>query len=297
MWSILINWRGTTYRLHPLLVLLMVASLLTGYFVELATLFGIVLIHELGHVAAARGFGWRVREVQLLPFGGVASVEESSNVPAREELIVALAGPLQNAWMAAFAALMRQSGWGDLEWWDYFVQANLMIGLFNLIPVLPLDGGKLMQALFSYGMTYHRAMLSSVWISLFVSLMVVLGSLVQLRQSGIQLNLLVIGLFLFYSNWYGYKHLPFQFLRFLMSREKRAEARVLQGALAQPIVVGGRHKLAVILRMFMREKYHLIYVMDAGGQIVRVIPEQQLVRTYFQGKNPGCAISDLFVVK
>lgn len=293
----MIKWKGTAYRLHPLFVLLMAASALTGYFVELATLFGIVLIHELGHVAAARGFGWRVSEVQLLPFGGVAAVDESANVPAREELLVALAGPLQNVWMAAFAYGMRHAGWSDPAWWDYFAQANVLIGLFNLIPALPLDGGKAMQALFSYAMTYHRAMLGSLWISLFVSLVIVLGSLFQLRGGGIQLNLLVIGLFLFYSNWYGHKHLPFQFLRFLMSREARAEARMRAGALAQPIVVGGSHRCSDILRMFMREKYHLIYVMEPGGDIAQVVPEQRLVRTYFAEKNPGCAISDLFMVK
>lgn len=283
--------------MHPLFVLMMVASVLTGYFIELATLFGIVLIHELGHVAVARSFGWRVSQVQLLPFGGVASVDESGNVPAREELIVALAGPFQNVWMAAFALLMGMTSYGDADWWEYFLQANLMIGFFNLMPVLPLDGGKVMQALFSYGMAYQRAMRSTVWISMFISILLVLGALVQVHKGGIQLNLLIIGLFLLSSNWYGHKHLPFQFIRFLMSREKRADARMQEGVIAQPIVVNGGHKLPVILRMFMREKYHLIYVMDADGQIVRVFPEQRLVRTYFQEKNPGCAISDLFVVK
>ena len=77
----------------------MIGCAFTGYFLEAITLFGIVLIHELGHLTAAKGFGWRVQEVQLLPFGGVLIVDELGTTSTREELIVALAGPLQHVWM------------------------------------------------------------------------------------------------------------------------------------------------------------------------------------------------------
>lgn len=60
---------------------MLLISVLTGYFIETVTLFGIVFIHEMGHVVAAKSFGWRVKEVQLLPFGGVAVVEEPGAYP------------------------------------------------------------------------------------------------------------------------------------------------------------------------------------------------------------------------
>lgn len=285
------------YRLHPLFVLVMVFSIFTGYFIELLTLFGVVFIHELGHVAAAKGFGWRVREVQMLPFGGVAVVDESANVPAREELLVALSGPLQNAWMAGFAFFMQKAGWGDPSWWKYFLQANLMIGLFNLLPTLPLDGGKVLQASLSYVMSYHRAMVCCAWISLFLSVVIVVSSFISPDGGGVQLNLLVIGIFLVYSNWYGYKHLPFQFLRFLMNRERRAQSMLKDGLVAEPIIAGGRMRSMDVFRLFMRERYHLIYVTGQEGTVRRVLPEEHLIRIYFTEKKPGCAIADLFMLK
>lgn len=283
MWSPLIRLSGTAYRLHPLFVLLMAASVMTGYFLELITLFGVVLIHELGHVAAAKSFGWRVREVKLLPFGGVAEVDESTNIPAREEFLVAMAGPLQNAWMAVFALLMKKTGWGDGAYWSYFYEANVWIGCFNLMPILPLDGGKMLQAALSYVVSFHRAMVFSVRLSLFLSVMIVTGAVIRLNGGGIHMNLLVIGLFLLYSNWYGYKHIPFLFLRFLVNRERRV-SRGGAGArpkAATPIIVDGARKPVEVFRLFMREQYHYIYVTGAAGALLEVMPEEKLLRAYF----------------
>lgn len=286
---------GIAFRFHPLFILMMLLSALTGYFIELITLFGVVFIHELGHVAAARGFGWRIREVQLLPFGGVAVTEESGNVPAREELAVALAGPLQNAWLIGFALLMKSVGAHAPEWWDYLIKANLLIGLFNMLPVLPLDGGKVLLALLSYVTSYHKAIVYTTWISMGMSIFLMAGALIPIHSQGLLINVLAIGLFLFYSNWYGYRNIPYQFMRFLMSRERRMELQLKRGVLAQPILVTKGRTVDEVARMFMREKVHIIYVCSEKGVIERAVPEQKVIRSFFTSVPPARAISDLFM--
>lgn len=283
----MIKWGGTAYRLHPLFVLLMLSSVLTGYFVEMLTLFGVVTIHELGHVAAAKSFGWRVREVQLLPFGGVAAVDEASNVPAREDFLVALCGPLQNAWMAAFAYAMQMLGWGDGAYWQYFLQANVMIGLFNLLPALPLDGGKMLLCALSYAVSYHKAMTAAFYLSLLVSLMMITAAVIRYPGEGIQFNLLVIGLFLFYSNWFGYKNLPYLFLRFLVSREKRSRELLEVGTLPSPLLVRADTQPMEVFRRFMREKPHLLYIVGRTGAVLRVMPEAKLLQAYLSRMGPA----------
>ena len=165
------------------------ASIVTGYFVELITLFAIVFVHELGHVAAARGLGWNVLEVKLLPFGGVAEVEEAGSLPSKEEAIVAIAGPLQNLWMGILAWSFGQLGVWNGDWSDYVWRANLMIGLFNLLPILPLDGGKLMQAALSQTLAFHQTLVWGIRISLVLSAIMIGYSIIpmfhmkQLRHS------------------------------------------------------------------------------------------------------------------
>ncbi|GIP39204.1 stage IV sporulation protein FB [Paenibacillus sp. J31TS4] len=290
----MIRAAGIRLRFHPLFVLLLGLSLLTGYFVEMLTLFGIVFIHELGHAAAARSFGWKVTEIQLLPFGGVAVVEDSGAIPAREEIAVALAGPLQNGWMALLAQFMLHAGWGNPDWWAYFLEANLMLALFNLLPVLPLDGGKITQALMSYGLSYYRTLLAGSLVSLVLSVFVIAASLFG-REGGLQLNLLAIGLFLLSSNWYGYRHLPFQFLRFLMARGSRFARTLPRGTLARPLLVPGGMTVREILRLFMREQVHLVFILDEVGQIRQIVPEQPLIDSYFDAEKTNRAVSDLFL--
>lgn len=271
----------------------MIVSAVTGYLLEALTLFGIVFIHEMGHVVTAKGFGWRVREVQFLPFGGVAVVDELGTVPAYEELAVTLAGPLQHVWMIVLAVFMKTVNPSNLEWWDYFIQVNFMIGCFNLLPVLPLDGGKILKCLFEYVISYNRSIWISAWLSLVLSAFVISYSIYELFMNRLPFNLLVIGLFLLISNWYSYKQLPFHFLRFLMSRGNRMSRLLVKGTLAQPIVVKRHHKISDILKLFMREKYHLIYIMNDQGKIQAILPEQRLVSGYLDAKKPGSAVSEL----
>jgi len=255
----------------------MLASVVTGRFAELITLFAIVLWHELGHLFAALRYGWTVKEVKLLPFGGVLEVEDAGSIPAGQEARVALAGPAQNVLLAGIGFALGYLGWIDKEWADDFVRANALIGLFNLLPVLPLDGGKIFQSWLSLQLPYHRTLLWSARISLVFSAATVAAALYPLARGGLlHLNLLAVGAFLCASNWTYYRNVPFLFLRFLVRRSERAEQHFDRGKLSRPIVIAENRALARILQLFMREQYHLVYVMRQG-KIVRVVPEKTII--------------------
>jgi Zn-dependent protease len=113
--------------------------------------FACVLLHEFGHALVARRFGIETRRITLLPIGGVAELERTPEDP-RAELWIAAAGPAVNF---AIAGVLGVVGWGlgifagsgllslvfsGLLW------ANLMLGLFNLVPAFPMDGGRVFRA-------------------------------------------------------------------------------------------------------------------------------------------------------
>lgn len=275
----------------------MLLAVATGYFAELLTLFAIVLIHELGHVVCAKSFGWNVIRIELLPFGGVAETDDRGRSSSFQEAAVALAGPLQNAWMALFAVIMGKLGLWDSEWCGYFIKANAMIGLFNLLPILPLDGGKVMQALIGRWLPYYRTLVLCALVSLLLSLLLAAAAVSGVRSGGVHLNLLAIALFLAYSNWFGYRHASFRFVRFLMNREPVMERLIDRGTLAQPIVIYRYRTIAEIVRLFMRDKYHLVYILNDRGRIEAVLPEHKLLYAYFQLNRPGSAVSDVFVLE
>jgi Zn-dependent protease/CBS domain-containing protein len=106
-----------------------------------------VLVHELSHSLVARGYGLPVRRIVLWPLGGVSEIDREAPTPGRE-FAIAAAGP-------ALSLVLGGIGWGlyqvvntgiagALIW--QLVFANIIVGLFNLLPGLPLDGGRMLRA-------------------------------------------------------------------------------------------------------------------------------------------------------
>jgi Zn-dependent protease/CBS domain-containing protein len=106
-----------------------------------------VLVHELSHSVVARGFGLPVRRIMLHPLGGISEIEREAPTPGRE-FAVAAAGP-------ALSLVLGAIGWGLAQVVPYGVTgalirqlmvANIIVAVFNLLPGLPLDGGRMLRA-------------------------------------------------------------------------------------------------------------------------------------------------------
>ncbi len=111
-------------------------------------LYASVLVHELSHSLVARGFGLPVRRILLYPLGGFSEIEREPPTPGREFLVSA-AGPAISLALAAggYALTRAVPGGGVLRvLLAQLVVANLLVGVFNLLPGLPLDGGRMLRA-------------------------------------------------------------------------------------------------------------------------------------------------------
>ncbi|HEV2933597.1 MAG TPA: site-2 protease family protein [Streptosporangiaceae bacterium] len=122
----------------------------TRYFVAAAfvvLLYASVLVHELSHSVVARGFGLPVRRILLYPLGGFSEIEREPPTPGREFLVSA-AGPALSLALAAAGYGLNQVVTDGISGTlvSQLVVANVVVGLFNLLPGLPLDGGRILRA-------------------------------------------------------------------------------------------------------------------------------------------------------
>lgn len=176
-WSIaLFRVFGIRLEVHVTFVLLLALAGYDGWLLAGATgaawevafvglMFGCVVLHELGHALAARYYGCRASRILLLPIGGMAQFDSLPRQP-RSELVIALAGPAVNyvviglivlgfGWPASWAEVGLPTRLAEVP--HALLLINLAMGLFNLLPAFPMDGGRMLRALLAMRFGHARA--------------------------------------------------------------------------------------------------------------------------------------------
>ncbi len=108
----------------------------------------VLFIHELGHIAAMKAFGYRDLKILFLPFLGAVAMGRQKNVPTSARVIVSLAGPIPGIVVGlAGYALVDLFGLEQVPFLHEFLATTLVINFFNLLPIMPLDGGRVLHDL------------------------------------------------------------------------------------------------------------------------------------------------------
>ncbi len=202
-------------------------------------IFAAVLVHELGHAFVAQRSGVRVRSITLLPIGGITQLDDSQPAvdsaapdsltpdaivklkaanlaPWQRDIRIAMAGPLANLLVALVSCgiILVVAPNIDLRTWPFMqsgnlprslVWANLYIAGFNLLPAYPMDGGRVLRALFSRSMDPVQATRRAVSIGqAFATLFILVGMLIP------NYWLTLVGLFLFIASQMEERSVVFQ---------------------------------------------------------------------------------------
>ena len=147
---------GLRLYVHPLFLIFGAYYALTGKILIFIIYTLSAVVHELGHSFAAAGLGYRLNKITLMPFGAVAS-GDIDGLKLKDEIKIALAGPLINLAIGLFFVA---------TWWifpeiyaftDVIAEANLSLAIVNLLPVFPLDGGRVLSAVTALKMGKKRS--------------------------------------------------------------------------------------------------------------------------------------------
>jgi Zn-dependent protease len=246
-WSInLFRVRGIRVSLHFTFLLLMAYCCWDGWSkggilgiewsaAEFILIFASVVLHELGHSFMAMRFGIGVKGILLMPIGGMAQFDSIPRKPVQELLITA-AGPAVNfAIVAALWFLVDfPSGWdswtGAVTIADVarlLISANLVLGIFNLYPAFPMDGGRILRAMLAFKLPYLQA---TYWAMMIARVLTLVGMAASIYLGNYLLTALFVFILMAGSAEYR-----------LLKRQELAEAkwretlqRHLEGAVIEP---------------------------------------------------------------
>ena len=232
-----------------------------------------LLLHETGHLLTARGLGYRVRSLELWPFGAALSVDLSTG--SRGALPVALAGPLCSMAAAAMSLLLLRLLPQTEGVMEPFFCMNLSLAAVNLLPAEPLDGGRALASLLSRPLGARRARGLTAWTGLVLG-----GALFSLGVYGAILGVGSETALLFAA-----------FLLLSGVRTIRGEDRALEGLLdrqaslraGRPVEVREAALMAdrtagEALRALRRGRYTLIRVVDRNDRLLGTLDEGALLR-------------------
>lgn len=239
-------------------------------------IFSIVLIHELAHTLVAIAHKYSVTEIELFPFGGVAKIDGLMGANPKTEIKIALAGPIVNVVMASVALTLGEiSDINSLR--SYFIMVNLSIAIFNMLPLLPLDGGRIVRSYIILKKGLRKGTNIIVFISNIISLLIAsLGLYLVITSTDWIRGVFIIGLslFLYIASQKEKKMTIFLLMKDISDRK---DILLQKGVLKTNYLVSTEHTtLKEIVDQFLPNNYHIIAVINSKGQVMGTITEEDI---------------------
>jgi stage IV sporulation protein FB len=229
-----------------------------------------LMIHEISHILTSLLLGYQVSELKLTIFGGCMTIDPLFEANPNAEMLIAAAGPAINFIMALGVAYLDFLGFRH-DYLEYWQQLNLGIGLVNLLPAYPLDGGRMIHACLTKISGLKTAARVSRGLTLGVALFFMISGSIQffLKTGGI--TFLMVGAFIFVQLWYS----KAPELNFWQIRRQKQKSFHQKGFLnAKLILVEPGTPLRMPLKYYGTQEY-LVFFLEDGSKNFRLISEDQ----------------------
>ena len=237
-------------------------------------LYASVLVHELSHSVVARGFGLPVRRILLYPLGGFSEIEQEPQTPSREFLVSA-AGPALSVVLGAVGYGLRlvispDGITGSLVF--ELMWANLWVGGFNLLPGLPLDGGRMLRAVI-WKITGRpaTATIAAAWTGRIIAVALIPITLLVFRDD---LYLVVWAAVIAAFMWTG----ATQAIKVTRFRERLPELQARRLA-RKAVSVGADTPLAEAIRRADESQARAVVVVDHDDKPIAIVNETAVMAT------------------
>ncbi len=262
-------------RVHWSLIVFLALFGLVGMLIEMVIIFLLVVFHELAHLIIARGYNYTVSEVTLYPFGGKAVIEELIETDPGPEERIALAGPLFNILLALLGIIVYQGELISYENAEFFIRANLILAFFNLLPALPLDGGRILRARLANRIGFRDATEKACLMGKIIALMIIGLGLLGLYWQFLNLSIFIVALFLYFAAANEKKKSVYIYYSYLTKKKRKLKQ---MGAVnCEELLAFEDVEIKHITRLFQPNKYHLVTVMDKNWDIKGRIGEKEIL--------------------
>lgn len=269
--------KKTELRISIFVVIIPVVMLIAGCLKEYAAAFFSVVMHEMCHIAVAGRYGVQPARIWITPVGLSASIQ-NKGFSRSAMLWIHAAGPAANLLLFG-AALLAGAVFPQIrKEMELIRRTNLMLALFNLLPVFPLDGGRILQQLLSGTMgllAAGRVVKVLAWI---MTALILAAGVVQLRMTGYNLSLIMIGIYIPIALKDAGMESAFMNIRQILYRRSKLIKRGVYPARDLVVLKGTR--VDEILKSMDFDRFHIIYVLDDDMRLVKAFTENEIISAF-----------------
>lgn len=189
--------------LDKLFLFFLLIIILTGNFNNFFPYFMLLFIHEIGHTITGVLLGYKLDKITFYPYGGITSFNYPINIPLKRELLILVMGPI----IQIVGFIILKKFYSNLYLYHYALL------IFNLLPLYPLDGGKILNILLGYSFNY----LKSFYITFIISFIIII-ILFFYNIINFSLNMSLMVVVMLYKLINTYQKRYYYYNRFLLER-------------------------------------------------------------------------------
>ncbi len=260
-------------RINLLIIPVFYSAYKFGFFGLLALSYLTALFHELSHVAAMKICRISAKRLDVQPFGICAYLNNVSVFSSYKEAFIAVCGPLFN--FSAAAVLFILKSYINFSYLEYLIYINLSMGVFNLLPALPLDGGRIFRSLLSMKFGIIKAYNFMLSLSKKIIVLILAFGIIIILFVPFNFSLLLISVFLLSNVTAEEKCLNRIILKDILSAKEKPKTNVPLETKAVTVFKGAPAKS--ILKLLSFDYFLEILITDQNGRIIYTASESEVI--------------------
>lgn len=203
----------TKIEFHYTYIIIALGFILTGYFSNIIIFTSIIIIHELGHVLIGLYYKYKIDKITIYPYGGMTRFNTLINTNINKDLLVALSGIIMQLLYYLIITILYTKGYIREYIYNIFTMYHSSILFFNILPIIPLDGSKIVNLILSKYLHFNLSNKLTIAISLITIIALLISSIFEYNYS------FIIILSLLMKNIYdSYKNIEYIYNRFILER-------------------------------------------------------------------------------
>lgn len=244
-----------------------------GMYIETVAALFALGVHEFAHVFVGNKLGIVIHEIEILPFGG--RIKSSlGDVSEEKEMLTVLAGPLANFAVVGFILMLSTLEFIPTKLAWQFTHYQLMLGIFNMLPALPLDGGRIFALWLRQRVSYTLSVRIASQTGKILAFSMLFIALLGFAFKKVYISFIVAGFFLLQQASKEEKNAHLIFMKHLAKKkEKLLTNQCLPGEI---VVVDEETTAKKIMYLFLPKRYFIVYVLDKNMEIKKFLTETEI---------------------